>query len=168
MNKLFSIILCLLFFSCDDGDLQIETLDFDDVDVQTCDAINITEASILYKINDDEALILSLAANVLIQEVGTIEFDITATSATKLIYRIFSDTATTSYFCAAVPPITPTVIDEIIASKGTIIITTTATGTVDTPTYSHKIEFLEITLETAQDQRITDLTINDFGTITTN
>tara|TARA_R110002051_G_scaffold185003_2_gene254262 strand:- start:235 stop:741 length:507 start_codon:yes stop_codon:yes gene_type:complete len=168
MNKLFFISILVFLFACDDGDLQIETLDFDTVDLQMCSTVDITQNTILFKLNTDEALILNLAANTIKNEAGTIELNVTTSSTSKLIYRLFSATATKNYFCDAVPPAVPTVVNEIIASKGKVIITTTIGGTVDTPTYEHVITLDDITFETAEDQRITDLTINDFGTITTN
>jgi len=167
MYKLFFIPIIILFFACDDGDLQIETLDFNTVDIQMCSTVAITQNTILFKLNSDEALILNIAPNTLKNEAGTIEIAITATSTSKLIYRLFSAAATKNYFCDAVPPVSPSVINEIIASKGNVIITTTVTGTVDAPTYEHQIILDDITFETDNNQRITDLTINDFGTITT-
>ena len=122
----------------------------------------------MFKLNADEALILNLAANTIKNEAGTIEINVTTSSTTKLIYRLFSATATKNYFCDAVPPASPTVLNEIIASKGKVIITTTVGGTVDAPAYEHVITLDDITFETGDDQRITDLTINNFGTVTTN
>ncbi|ADV49897.1 hypothetical protein I2486_12795 [Cellulophaga sp. E16_2] len=168
MKKLYIVFLLIFISSCDDGDLQIESLDFNDVDVQTCTAIDIAQANTLFKINDDEALILILEANVLTQEEGTITVNMTSSTSSTITYRIFSDTVTSDYFCDNIPPSSPTVLDEIIALEATIIITTTATGTVDVPEYEHYIELNSITLKTSNDERITDLSVDEFGTITTN
>ncbi len=169
--------LCMIFFSCNDGDLQIETLDFNSVSMQTCNTtasipiVAIDENAVLFKLNADEGLILNLPANSLKNEIGTATIEITADTPSKIIYRIFSATVTTAYFCDEIPPIAPTVIDEIIASKALIKIVTTANEpeveTGDITTYSHEITIEEITLETGKNQRITDLTLNDFGTIQT-
>lgn len=168
MKNFFSLLFCVFICSCDDGDLQIETLDFDNVLLQTCNTtVSITQNNILFKINETETLIMNLAANTLKNEAGIINFEISATSATKIIYRIFSDTATKNYFCDAVPPITPTVLEEIIASQAEVTITTENIGTVTEPNYEHTIVINKITLETGSGQRITDLTIKNFGTITT-
>lgn len=168
MKNLFLLLICSLFFSCDDGDLQIETLDFNSIaTIQTCNTVSVSSQNILFKLNENQALIIDLAANVLKNEVGTVEVNITDQTASKLIYRIFSDTATKNYFCDDIPPVSPTVVDEIIASQGTFLITTVASGTADAPTFDHTIEILDITLETSQDQRITNLTIDEFGTVTT-
>lgn len=167
MKKLFLLLICPLFFGCDDGDLQIETLDFNSiVTVQTCNTVSITTQNTLFKLNDNQALIIDLAANVLKNEEGVIEIEITDSTDTTLIYRIFSDAATSNYFCDDIPPITPTVIDEIVASKGTLKITTVLSDTTE-GSFEHTIEIIDITLDTSQGQRITDLTIDEFGTITT-
>lgn len=167
MNKLIFIVLVICCFSCDDGDLQIETIDFSTGTVQTCSTVNITESAILFKLNGSEALILSLAANALKNEAATYSIAVTSSTTSKLIYRVFSSTATKNYFCDEIPPTTPTVLDEIIASQGTIMITTTIDETVTPTAYLHTITLDDITFETASNQRITDLTIQEFGSITT-
>ncbi|WP_158975972.1 hypothetical protein [Cellulophaga sp. L1A9] len=168
MKKLYIVFMLIFISSCDDGDLQIESLDFNDVDIETCSTIDIAQANTLFKINDDEALILILGADVLQQEEGTITVEMTSSTSSTIIYRLFSDTVTSDYFCDDIPPSTPTVLDEITATEATITITTTSTGTVDVPEYEHYIELTSITLETSTDQRITDLSIDEYGTITTN
>ena len=167
MKKMLSVLLLIFCFSCDDGDLQIETLDFSTGEIQTCDTVDVSQASILFKINSDEALILSIAANVFKNEEGTITVEMTNSTSSKIIYRLFSDTVTNTYFCSTIPVSTPTVLDEIIATTASITITTTLDTTETVPTYIHDIKITEITLETGNNQRITDITVKDFGTITT-
>ncbi len=66
MGKYFFLALCsLALFACSDGDLQIETIDFDSVSLQYCTAPVTTSKNILFKINDNEALILELQSGVL-------------------------------------------------------------------------------------------------------
>lgn len=166
MKKVFSLILFSCLLSCDDGDLQIETLDFDSIEsIESCVAVSSTASNLLFKINGDEALILELPSGVLKNEVseGTITNAISGT--TKLTYRIFTEKVTKNYFCDAVPPINPTVSQEVIAENGDILITTTA---VDSETFEHKIELSEISFVTEDGSRITDLQISEFGTVTTN
>lgn len=168
MKKMLSILLCIFCFSCDDGDLQIESLDFSTGTIQTCNTVVVSQSSILFKINSDEALILSLAANVLKNEEGTVTVDMTSTSPSTIIYRLFSGTVTNTYFCSDIPPTSPTVLDEIVATTATITIATTLNTTATLPTYTHLITITSITLETGNDQRITDIGEKIFGTITTN
>ena len=168
MNKLIYTLLFICCFSCDDGNLQIETIDFSTGVVNTCTTVDITAKAILFKLNGSESLILNLAANTLKNEAGTFDLAISTSTSSKLIYRIFSDKATTNYFCDEIPPTTPTVIDEIIASQGTVNITTTVDEAITPIAYTHTITLVDITFITSNNQRITDLTIKEFGSITTN
>lgn len=164
MKKHFSIVLLLCFAACSDGDLQIETLDFDSVAIQNCDNLDIT-TDILFKINEDEVLILDLAPDLLRNEVSTETIESTiSTSQSQLIFRAFNDNVTFNYFCDAFPPADPIVIEEIEASGGTILITTT---TLDDITFTHNIQFRDVILINALGEQIIDLRINDFGEIQT-
>ncbi len=163
------IVLCFvaLFYSCNDGDLQIETIDFDSVDISTCESTVTTSSTIFFKINSKEALILELQSGVLKNEVSDGAITSLVPSQSVLTYRVFSDNVTSNYFCDAIPTTTPSVIEEVEAEDGEVLITTILSeGTTDT--FEHTIQLSGITFITSTDQRITDLQINDFGTITTN
>ncbi len=165
---LFFCLICL-FVSCDDGDLQIETLDFDNSSIDVCATVAVNTENILFKINDDEALILTLPANILKNEITPedtpITSNVTESGPSKITYRIFSDKVSKNYFCDDIPPISPTVIDEIPAKNGSVIITTVLAE--DEVSFEHTIQLDNITLETSSGSRITDLSINDFGVVTT-
>lgn len=166
MKNLFVLSLFAFFISCDDGDLQIETIDFDSVAINTCESTVTTSSTIFFKINGTEALILELQSGILKNEVSSGSIESLVPSQSKLTYRTFSDKVANNYFCDAIPTTTPTVLEEIEAEGGEVLITTVlAEGTTDT--YEHTIELSEITFITSQDQRITDLQVNDFGVVTT-
>lgn len=166
-----NIIICLsllVFHSCDDGDLQIETINFDDSDIQFCDIAPTTGTTLFFKTVDKEALILTLKSGTLKNEASEGEIAYPISADTKITYRIFSDKVTKNYFCDIVPPKTPTVMEEIEAQSGSVLITTIAKVEGETTTYEHTIRLNEISLvNKTNDQRITDLRINNFGTITT-
>ena len=153
-----------LLLSCDDGDLQIETLNFDDSTIAFCGTAS-TASQVFFKINGDEALILTLEAGILKNEVsdGSLESAIPGNS--KVTYRIFSGTVSNSYFCSNIPPTTPTVVDEIEAIDGKVLVNTILLE--DGITYQHTIQLSEISLVNENGSRITDLSINDFGVVTT-
>lgn len=153
-----------LFLSCDDGDLQIETLNFDDSAIDFCGTVT-TGSQVFFKINGDEALILTLEEGILKNEVsdGNIESAIPGNS--QITYRIFSANVSNSYFCGNIPPTTPTVIDEIGAIDGVVLVNTILLE--DGVTYQHTIQLSEISLVNDDGSRITDLSINDFGVVTT-
>ncbi|MGB5498636.1 MAG: hypothetical protein WBM77_06880 [Maribacter sp.] len=167
MKNLFVLCVMALFVSCNDGDLQIETIDFDSFAISTCETTVTTSSTIFFKINNKEALILELQSGVLKNEVSDGSITSLVPSQSNLTYRVFSDNVTSNYFCDAIPTTTPSVLEEIEAEDGEVRITTNLVeGTTDT--YEHVIQLSEITFITSTDQRITDLLINDFGTITTN
>ena len=162
------IILCFvaLFYSCNDGDLQIETIDFDSVAISTCESTVTTSSTIFFKINNQEALILELQSGILKNEVSDGVITSLVPSQSKVTYRIFSDNVTSNYFCDVIPTTTPSVIEEIESENGEVRITTIlAEGTTDT--FEHTIQLNEITFISSTNQRITDLRINEFGTVTT-
>ena len=164
MKHLFVLCIFALLLSCDDGDLQIDTIDFDSVDIEDCGDVAVGQSNVLFKINDDEALILVLPSGALKNEVSETTIASDVPSGSTLTYRLFSDTVDDDYFCDEIPVTSPTVIDEIEAEGGSILINTT---TEDSVTFTHEISLSEITFITSKDQRITDLQINDFGTVTT-
>ena len=169
MKKIVVIGVALVaFFSCSDGDLEIETLDFDSTSIQDCGDIEPTTTNILFKINGDEALILELQSGVLNNgnsTTDTTETTSTIPSQSKLIYRVFSENVTSSYFCGEFPPASPTVLEEIEAEDGSVIVKSIAVN--DSTEYSHTIELSGISLVNTSGERITDLSINEFGEINT-
>jgi len=165
MKKYLLFALTLNILSCNDGDLQIETVDFDSIEtVQFCETVVVNSDNLLFKINGDEALIIELPTGLLKNEVTTTDIESEVPAATKISYRIFSDNVSASYFCNAVPVLTPTVLEEIEAQDGKIIITTTA-GEGDT--FIHTIRLSGISFVAENGSRITDLEINEFGKVTT-
>lgn len=158
----------MTFYSCDDGDIQIETINFDDSDIQFCGSAATTETTLFFKTIDREALILTLKSGTLKNEASEGEILYPISGDTKISYRIFSDKVGKNYFCDVVPPVTPTVIEEIEAQSGSVRITTIAKVNGEITTYEHTIRLSEISLvNKTNDQRITDLRINNFGIIIT-
>ncbi|HMB63094.1 MAG TPA: hypothetical protein VKN36_08480 [Eudoraea sp.] len=160
------LLLPCLFISCNDGDLQIETIDFDTAGIQYCETTPTTNSSIFFKLNTNEALILELQNGILKNEASGGQITSTVPGQSKIAYRTFSANVSKNYFCDDIPPTTPTVIEEIEAEGGEVFITTVQSE-ADTTMYEHTIEFSGISLVNAKGERITDLTINNFGTITT-
>ena len=165
MKKYLLIGCSLLIFGCNDGDLQIETVDFDSIDtVQNCDTVSTTTSNVLFKINGDEALIVTLPSGLLQNTVTTTDLESAVPGSSQVSYRIFSDNVTSAYFCDSPPPLTPTVKEEIEAEGGSIFITTT---TEDSVTFTHTIRLSGITFLNENGSRITDLQVSEFGTVIT-
>ncbi|SNZ00332.1 hypothetical protein [Flagellimonas pacifica] len=168
MRKFFfpTLLICAMI-SCSDGELQIETIDFDSVTAESCNPPQADSENLLFKLNEDEALILELESGILNK--GTLDETVTSTSAvpskSKLTYRFFSEKVTSNYFCDDVPPATPTVVNEIKAESGTVTIETKADA--DKKNYIHTIRLSDISFVRDNGERITNLTISEFGEVTT-
>lgn len=146
---LCGLIIALLFNSCDDGNLSQEVISFDTVTIQSCSTNNI-----IYKIKGQEALLIQIPSSAFTDEPSAIGtpavIDINSTN--RVVYRFYNGTIPSSMFCETIPPSTPTVTDEWIATAGKIQITTTAVKTTNATTgrttitgYNHNIVFKNIT-----------------------
>lgn len=166
MNRLLLVFILCLFNSCDDGDLIIETIDFNDISISFCESATTVNSTLFFKTNTTEALVLELQSGLLKNEVSPETIVSTIPGQSQLIYRTFSENVASNYFCDAVPPVIPTVSDEFEAEKGEVLITTVQSEN-DSTIFEHKIELNGISFVNSSGQRITDLRINDFGTITT-
>ncbi len=164
MKNLFILCLFALLLSCSDGDLQIETIDFDSEDIEYCDDVTVGVTTVLFKISDDEALILVLPDDVLLNEVSESTITSEIPDDSSLTYRLFSDDVDSDYFCNIIPDSTPYVEEEMEAESGYVYITTT---TDDSITYTHEITLGDISFVTSENTRITDLSIENFGSVTT-
>ena len=151
--------------SCSDGELQIETIDFDDVALDFCGTPT-TETELLFKLQESEALILNLQSGLLQNEVSgdTLESPIPAQS--QLIYRILSEDVDDSYFCDAIPPVVPSVVEEIPAETGTVFVLTLQNPN-DTTQFNHQIWFKDVSFVNQAGERLTNLTVDEFGTLQT-
>ncbi len=166
MKRIAFFCLISMLWACNDGDLQIETIDFDGISIQTCESVVTTTSTVFFKINGEEALILELQSGLLKNEVSGETIVSSVPGQSTLIYRIFDGTVGKNYFCDAIPLTTPSVVEEILATNGEIRISTIQNPS-DSTQYLHTIELNNITLVNAQGERITDTSINDFGTVTT-
>ena len=170
MNKYFFFLLAIIITSCSDGDLQIEALDFDSSALDFCSDLEGGEdidRTLFFLISDDETLILELQSG-LIDNVISDDNTSTIGSNTDLTYRLFSDNITNSYFCDDIPPVTPTVLEEIPATAGTVTVETTLdTVTATNKNYNHQIIIDNVSLENSAGERLTDEAGFDFGLYTT-
>ena len=110
MRFLLFLSFLISVTSCDDGDFDVLQFSFETT-VNTCGSY------VLYRTSSErtEALIISLKETDIVQEVGVKTIPITATN---VIYRIFNESLGSDYFCAEIPPISPTVLKEWTAISG--------------------------------------------------
>ena len=148
MKRLLPVLFVFCLLGCDDGDLTVETLDFEDATAQRC-------GNLIYKLNGNEAMIIEIpfeAAFINNPTVGgPLIFTISAEN--RVVYRSYNGAVSQNNICDAIQPATPVVVEEWNAASGTIEISTTAvtTSNIDLPGgeiitgYRHNIVFRNIT-----------------------
>lgn len=150
MKRVLSLLVFVMALNgCDDGDLVLETIDFDKVATQSC-----SSNDILYKLKEKEALLLEIPKSSYVNEptaVG-VPTEIAISSSNRVVYRFYNGAVATNNICETIPPATPTVSDQWTASSGTIQIITTPVKSTDATTnrttitgYNHNIVFKNIT-----------------------
>jgi hypothetical protein len=159
MKKIFTLIITLFLVSCSDGDFEVPAFEF-------AETINSCNDYFLYKTSTSktEVLFTSLSNTQLASKVGEKTFSISSSLA--VTYRIFNDGIDNDYFCQTVPPTTPTVLKELEAQSGTIVITTSEIldGNNVVTGYIYDISFKNL-LFMDESERIYFETL-DFGTFT--
>ena len=122
MKKFACLLLfALLLNGCDDGDLTPEIIDFSDPSIKIQNCTDTYE--LLYKLKNQESLLLQMPENTLKNQVGEQVFDIN-NSTFKLVYRAYDGAVTTANICDAIRPSTPNTTNEWYAEGGKITIST--------------------------------------------
>lgn len=165
MKRPIALLMLLATVACSSGDLQIDTIDFESASVQACGTVS-TDTQLFFKLNDREALILQLAPGLLRNEPsdGAIESNIPG--ASQLTYRIFDGDIDSGYFCDAIPPAAPGVVEDLEAEAGKVRIVTVQSAS-DTTRFEHAITLQGVTFVNSKGERLTNLLVEDFGTVTT-
>lgn len=145
-------ISVLLLTGCDDGNLITENFVFETATIQKC-----ADSNILYKINDQEALILNTPETSFPNTETAIDTPriVAIGGTTSLTYKKFSERTSTNNICN-----TPTipVLEEWTVSGGTIEITTNKIADTNgvIVAYNHNIVFKNITFVTPDKQIVYD------------
>lgn len=165
MKKFLGLLALLLIMGCDDGDMTFDTFDFTDATAQKC-----ANTNILYKINGSEVLILDIDESNFINAENLEGTIIPIGTTNKVTYRNYSETITSNsgIICTDVPPATPIVIEEWIATGGSIKIVTsklldTETGEING--YAHLITLVSV--DFANNEQNIIIQNNNFGTYNT-
>ncbi len=147
-------IITILAASCDDGIIKVENLNFADATTETC-------GNLVYKLNDNEALLISLPETVYnnafknAPTAAGLPTTIEINATNRVLYRFYNGTVSTQTICSVIPPLTPQPQEEWIGISGKIQITTTAVlqpnpdfvGGQKITAYKHQITFKNITFE---------------------
>jgi hypothetical protein len=152
MKKIIALLTLFVFINaCDDGNLEVKNIDFENVNAQKC-----SSKDVIYKVKDSEILYIEIPSTTFLND-ETIEnspITLPISSTVKVTYRQYSGSVTQANVCPTVPSATPNVTEEWIATAGTIQITSTAIKTTNTTTnatkitgYKHYIVFKNITFQ---------------------
>ena len=145
MKKILGLLVLILTLNgCNDGNVKIETINFDTIDINSC-------GDFFYKLKSNEALFIKIpaAANAFENKITPFNAPRTITIGTdvSLTYRAYNGTVTSANICTLPQPISPIVIEEWVATAGKIEITTTTllstpdaiTGATKILKYNHNI-----------------------------
>ncbi|MEN8124050.1 MAG: hypothetical protein ABFR32_02895 [Bacteroidota bacterium] len=156
MKKLFLLLFLFFTFSCDDGDFNISSFEFEDT-VNMC----ITDIYTLYRLSDNghkEALIVTLTDDQIKNSIEPVlPVNVTETGTYTVTDRIFNDEVTKSYFCSIIPPTTPKVTKDWRGVSGTIEVINKAVldeNEIDTIAYEHVIILHDVVLKSGEESLI--------------
>ncbi len=118
IRHFLSLLLGLsILAACDDGDVAVQSFDFEDQPLFYCDS----DQSILFYVRNSsgtEAVLADLTVNLNnLLNPGIISYEL-AGNTNNATYRIFDASAGPEYFCSAIPPTSPSVVEQYIAVSG--------------------------------------------------
>jgi len=155
MKKVLALLLFAFFAlsSCEDGEIRVQSFNFGDAQVDACDNREDSDF-FLYKVSGNQAMIVVIPKSELINGVSEETFDING-STYQVIYRLYDGPVSASTMCSAIPPSSPSVKEEWVATGGVIRLVNGANflevegSTAVLPDgYTHTISFDNITFDT--------------------
>lgn len=126
-NFFLSLVLVFGLSSCNDGDIIVTTLDFEDIAFDVCGGVG---DLVFYKINNTNLETLSFQLRTQDTVLGiqdTLIYNIDSTT-NVINYRTYTGEISSNYFCNSIPPLTPEVKKNFTSSQGVA----TLTSTIDT------------------------------------
>ncbi|PCI04797.1 MAG: hypothetical protein COB81_02585 [Flavobacteriaceae bacterium] len=147
MRKVLLLLSVFVLFSCNDGNFEVPSMEFE-TSISECGDL------LLYRLNSSktEAIAISLSEDSFpTEETETI---ISLSNSITVTYLIFDAKVGTSYFCNDIPPTTPKVLQNYTATNGNIVITTTAITDADDilTGYSHSIILTDLILDNGNEK----------------
>lgn len=149
MKRFFGLLICAIAFAaCDDGDLVVDTINFDEVTTSTCGDAN----NLLFKLKESEALILNVPEETFKEEATEEPTRLNINEQNQVVYNFYDSKVTANSICDLIPPASPNVKNQWNAESGVIEITTVTVKTVEDVNnstkitgYKHNIIFKNIT-----------------------
>jgi hypothetical protein len=127
MKRFLGILVCVFVFSgCDDGDLIVDTINFDEVQTSTC-----SDNNLLFKLKESESLILNIPENSFTQDATINPTKLTINTTNQVVYNFYDGKVETKKICDLIDPGIPNVNTQWNATSGIIEITTEVQKTFD-------------------------------------
>ena len=151
--------------SCDDGDLDTSSFEFEET-VNVCGDYTLYRLSTISK---REALVVTLTTDQIRKDEEPVApVAVTQSGPYQVRQRLFDDTVGSDYFCAVVPPADPKVVTEWIGVSGSILVENRPIYEEDGTTlkaWEHVIVLDDVVLE-KEDERLIFNDMYLFGTFT--
>lgn len=139
-KTMFFLGALLVILSCKDGEIEVPAFTFED-SLYSCGDYT------LHRRNTDntKAIILTLDNTDLPSASGTTT--LAGTTSRTVLYRIFDSAISSDYFCAAIPPSSPQVVEEWQGTSFTLTVETIEDTTTTPVSYHHTITLNDLVLE---------------------
>jgi hypothetical protein len=152
MKKIFAALFILLNLSCNDGNFEIPSFEFEET-------VNYCDEYLLYKLSTNEQL-ETLMVTLTTQQIKNSEeivapVQVAPTGLFQVTYRIFDDKVTSSYFCSLVPPTEPKTVKNWVGIDGIIFVRNEAVFNDDETeiiAYNHIISIENLVLENGENK----------------
>ncbi|PRP67099.1 hypothetical protein [Nonlabens agnitus] len=128
MKNIYCFLLLLALVSCDDGEIIVEDLSFQGIDVEAClpetDTGTDTDSRtyLFYKVDNNsfESLSVELTTDINLLDIDGSYTGFGIGNMNRVEYRKYNAAPGDDYFCSLLPPATPTVIDALISRSGEV------------------------------------------------
>jgi hypothetical protein len=168
MKNIFLFLFLMFSFSCNDGNLDISSFEFEE-EVTLCGS-NIYTLYRLSTSGQREALIVTLTDQQIRKDEDIVPpVSVSINGDYTVTYRLFDDKVTDDYFCAAVPPTQPNVLKDWRGTSGYIVIENQPKYDADGETiigWNHYIVLVDVVLKVDDQELKLDETYL-FGTVQT-
>ena len=156
MKKLFFLFSFLITLSCNDGNLDIASFEFEEK-VNVCGDINIT----MYRLSPaghKEALIVTLTdKQIKNDDIPVLPVSVAKNGSYTVTERVFESEVNSSYFCTVVPPVEPKVLKNWEGISGTIAVQNNKVFDEDGVTviaYEHIVVLKDVVLKSGDESLI--------------
>jgi hypothetical protein len=135
MKRFLGILSCVIAFAaCDDGDLIVDTINFDEVATSTCPANNL-----LFKLKESESLILNVPKTTFKEDATVKPINLQIDATNEVVYNFYDGKVVADKICDLTPPPSPNIKTQWKASDGIIEITTVTVKSSEDTNNSTKI-----------------------------